>query len=86
MEAAHIEDLVDEVREIFVVGAHVSGGVGRELSGRGVERIGKLVDKGYDTRGRQFARWSRRGNNRDYKQVRIGISFQDEICTYEESG
>jgi hypothetical protein len=50
-----IEDLVDEVREVFIVGAHVSGSVGEELGGRSVQRIGELIEKGYDTRGRQFA-------------------------------
>jgi hypothetical protein len=34
----YIEYLVDEVREVFVVGALVSGCVGRELSGSGVQR------------------------------------------------
>jgi hypothetical protein len=51
----HIEDFVDEVREVFVVGAHVSGSVGRKLGARGVQRIGELVEKGHEARGRQLA-------------------------------
>jgi hypothetical protein len=55
------------------------------LGARGVQRIDELVEKGHDARGRQLPRWSRRGNNRDYRRVKIGILFRDEMCTYEES-
>jgi hypothetical protein len=55
----YIEDLVDEVREVFVFGALVSGCVGRELSGSGVQRSRETIEKGHGARSRQLARGAR---------------------------
>jgi hypothetical protein len=46
MRKNHVENFIDEVHKVLVVGTYISRGVDGELDGCGVERICELVKRG----------------------------------------